>query len=514
MKKLTGRAIGGFLLSLLIIGVMVCVYAEPTGTDESVLASGDANLNISEPVIPDIPPMPKTTNQLIANTSFIEGNGNLTRFIEVNSTAGQLARGLLQVVGTNATSWKYILVSGNQSSMGYVVGHIIVDHAQAVIFNENATTPDNQVSDARVQLAGEIPGNMGFCSGEIMIEVIAHDNSSYSWINTNNEQGTLSHANKAYHVNLSAGSDASRDSDNSETQWSLTQKKTIPENIPMGLDRFVKSDINLIQGTMKTYESYAVCTPDGSLTVQNPSAENAGSINAHTYASEFPENKATNNRGSNEGLYLNDVVSMRYSAAALNSAEGIWAFGITSATANTDLEFSVIPAGERCKGPWVTARSDVELKGSPKRTGSDRVSIPITFDGWNEGSLVNGVYRISENYSAKGAMVLRSTEGGVYPADGDMPQAGVIANISAGKMDAQGASGISGSSSLMVDGKTGNTTTMAGSWIVTSPKGVPVSRWTEGLMPGASAYSSSSTMTGTKSIKEQAYWRNNLVDAS
>ncbi len=335
-------------------------------------------------------------------------------------------------------------------------------------------------------------------------------------ITTNSEQGTVAHLTRAYHVIGSNSSEPNTSHVPPGLEWTQTENKTMPKQ-SIFYDQYAGSYTYMEQGTMNQYESYASSGPSGATSIQMQDSGESRNLMTNTMGEGWSaDHVSVPGRGAYEELKAMNGTSIRHYEYSQFVNGNCSTVSETEATADGYLKYYIMPYGVSNEtSPWIYGYSDADMRGSPvKRGQSGRVAIPASFSGWSEGIVRDGIYTNAENYIAKGASVFRSCNGGKY-FDTDEPETGVLANITAGnEQTAKGAAGLNGMSVLSVDINDANTTTLNGRWIVTSPRGTPITRWVRAVMPGNSAYSASSSLTGMKNIKESAYYRPDMVDAS
>jgi hypothetical protein len=511
-SAMMGAGMGIICLLLICTGV----GAEQSG--DTLVAQADSTQELTG--LPEdldkaeIPPLPFSFEGLASGNSLVNGTGNLTKLVEVNASAGGYVFGLLQVVGTDNTHWEYEEVIMNTSDMSYAGGLLFVENADKILFEGHAITPDDLVAYAGVGLVDEKWKDAGPYSGQVAVITGIIQGDANAWIEARNEQGTITHLTRAYHV-IPCANTSSESHTPPGLEWNPDEDSTgISAHQPFCYDEYAGSFTNYEAGSTNGAFSYAICTPYQAYSTHFQDVKKIGFLQTNTMAAEWPaKNVGSQGRGVLEEVKVINGTSVSHQGQAIFSAGGIRAGGDTQATADSYIGVRVFPEGDETEPSWRLGYADTEVTGAATRRGdSGQVTVPASYDGWAEGIIRKGVYQTKERYTAKGAEISRTTAGGVF-VNRQNPVTGVMANITAGNAaNPRGTSGISGMAVLEVDGTADNATTLDGRWIVSSPQEIPITRWIEAVKPGSPAYSTTSTSTGTKNVKESAYYRSGTVN--
>lgn len=502
------------ILCLLLIGIGVS--AEQSGDMEPVQSDSSTELlELPETLAErETPPPPFTIEEVSAESSVINGTGNLSRLIEMNTSTGDYVFNLLQITGTENTYWEYMDYVQNSSGWSYAGGMLVVKNAEKILFEGHSITPDERVAYAGVGLVDHEWEQAGPYSGQLAVMTGVMDGSSVSIVESQDEVGTITHLTRAYHV-IPCDNASSVSHGVPGLEWNPDEDKTgISSHERFCYDKYAGSFSHYITGSTDGSYAYAVCTPYQAYSTQYQEVQKIGFLQSNTMVAEWPaKNIASQGSGILEELMVVNGTSVKHQGHASLIPDKMVARGMTQATADSSIHTRIMPEGDESEPSWRLGYADTEVTGGKHRRGVDGpVSIPASYDGWVEGLIDQGVYQTNERYGAKGAEVSRTTFGGVY-VDRQNPVTGVTANITAGTdANTKGACGITGMAILKVDGRSDNATSLDGRWIVSSPQGIPVTRWIEAVRPGTSAYSTTSTSTGTKNVKESAYYRSGTVN--
>lgn len=441
----------------------------------------------------------------------ISGNGTLDQSIMLNGTAGEKVAGILQVFGNDETSWSYQLISQNQSNAYMVIGVLQVKNAQAVIVQGQAVTPAKNVAFSGAELTGRKDEVSGTCSGNFEVSAIAIDNRTYSILQTSQETGSMYHLTRSYHYYYS-----NNQPQGPGVQFPVSDLKAL-ENITQPqaifyMDQVAQSRAVLDEGTMKSYFAYGLSAPSQAVTLQNPAAGDTQNLEVTTQAGGSTDPKLLNTTEVGERVHATGVSLLNHQGFAY------YAQGTGSAQGSTILHAD----GKMEKTSYIDNRhfptysggyTHLSASSSSKKEGSDRVSIPVTYEGWTQSGYFMGTSYLDESHTARGAVVKRTVNGGEFRED-EEPVYQVETESEVGSDTAQGASDITGSATLRYDGNHGNETSLSGRWILASPDGSAVQRAISATMPGAKAFDDSCTLSGPKYVNENAYYRNGMVDVS
>jgi len=500
-----------WVLSLLLISLLVCTYAGAAEMEDNESFFEKENLTRGAPDIPLSPQLPAGVNLTVPQDGMIIGNGTLDQSIMLNGTAGEKVAGILQVFGNDDTSWSYQLISQNQSDAFMVIGVLQVKNAQSVIVQGQSVTPAKNVAFSGAELSGLENTGPAKCSGNFEVAAIAIDNMTYSVLQTSEETGSMYHLTRSYHYyysnNLPQGPEVQFPVSDLKALDNITQPQAI-----FYMDQVAQSTAVLEEGTMDSYIAYGLSGPSQAISLQYPVAKEVQNLEISTRAAGSTDPVLLNSTEVGERIHATDVSFLNHQGSAL------YAQGTGSAQGSTILHAD----GKMEKTSYIDNRhfptysggyTHLSASSSSKKEGSDRVSIPVTYEGWTQAGYFMGTSYLDESHTARGAAVKRTVNGGEFRED-EEPVYQVETESEVGSDTAQGASDITGSATFRYDGNHGNETSLSGRWILTSPDGSAVQRVISATMPGAKAFDDSCTLSGPKYVNENAYYRNGMVDVS
>lgn len=519
MKQVVYRSSMVLIMLCALIGTGIATTGEDNGTEQ------DFQVTSQEMVFPgELETLANSTlleesDLLSSQIEYINGTGNLTKKIEVNNTAGERATGHLMIVGTNETSWMYEIRSGNATDKTFVWSQISVQQAQKVFFESNANNTAGQVAYAGIGLAKGGWDDAGPYSGTVMLFAAVDLEQSASRIETNGEEGSIIHLTQAYRetgdqsseLNISRMKQVSPDAD-----WNLSLPELKPPSDVMFYDQYAGSYLNLRHGKVFESQYYSVSGPNSAKADSIQNIGKAKEVVTNTIGEEWPEGHLrSKGSGSYEQFDGTEITTLMHRGKVVFKKGDSAALGESYATGNR-LRFLALSSGDQEANPLTAAYTQgMAESGTVPSTRSGQIPIPASYDGGVLVQNIGGSCKDTEKYTINGAYVKRKSDGGIYIDDADIPQTGVQAHISAGKQGSPpGSSRLQGQAILTVSGTAADPTTLEGRWIASSPASLPVSRSIQAIMPGYTASTSSTTVSGVKYISESGYYRSGMVDVS
>lgn len=499
------------MIGVLVAGAGAAVQGGEETTLNTSLAAEEIGLQ-AKPVLQEIPPMPDGLDAVQTDATGITGTGNLTKLIEVNNTAGEYAFELLQVTGTNATSWDYQAESANTTGNCYTWITARVTNAEKILLEGHAVTADLHVAYAGAGLSDPEWKEAGPYSGQLMIMTATRENMSSAWMIVENEQGTISHLTRSYHVINGTSSQSELSGLVPGIEWAPEKNETDQAEAVFFYDQYGGSYLHVNKGSTGLYHSFASSGSGGARAVQILSSGAGKSLVSNTLGEEWPSGDVHQaGRGSFEQFRATNATSVDHFGQALFTKGNFGANGASKGTAES-LDYQVSPSDSKREPVFAAGYAGGMAMGITQRGG--RISIPASYDGWMSAVSKNNHTTLYEQTTSSGAYLERYAEGGIYDRVTGTAMTGVLSTISSGKKTgATTPSQLNGILRCDIDQTAANATTLEGRWMVTSDQGSPLARLTRAVMPGRSAYSTAETFTGSKYVKERAYYRDGMVDA-
>ena len=503
------------LILMIIVGILFLttgVSAIPQD-DYKSFNSSQAAMEIGLPVKPalhEIPKIPQTLDLKNQEATLINGTGNLSKLVEVNNTAGGYAFVQLEIEGTDTTHWSYQIQSANTTEGCVALATVQVENADKILLQGHAISPNLDVAYGGVGLSDDQWEKAGKYSGMVTVGSDTSKTGTVAIVNGNDEKGSIEHICRSYHlVNNTDSGSSTQKVPGLEWNPGIGIQNASAENLH--LDKYSGDFASLDHGGIRSYYGYAISQAEITFSYHQMTGGYGKTCNIYTYAARWPfENTDILGNYSAEGILADDVISLDHTGQAIIIEDNFGTFGETKCSAGF-INYVMTPITNMMDSLYYGGDIAGSAKASTPLQGTNKSSIPATFEGWITGIFNENVGTLYENYQLSGATVNRIVEGGAF--NQQSLQTGVTSNITSGKDTKEtSTSRINGVSKLIIDLNTGNTTTLDGRWMVDSPTGSPVTRYEGAVMPGTTAYSSSQTLSGSKYVKDTAYYRSGTVD--
>jgi len=462
------------------------------------------------PVFQETRAIPKTLNMSNQKASLINGTGNLSKLVEVNNSVGGYAFVELEIVGTDTTNWSYLLESSNTSSECVASGTVQVENADKILLQGHAISRDQDVAYGGTGLPDELWSDAGRYSGKIGIEVQTDAYGTVALVTGDHESGSIDHLCRSYHPIESNSSDVSAPGVPG-LEWNPAGDVRNESPAIFHYDHYAGDFLWVDHGTIENYLGYAISGDNTSFGRHQIIGGSGTTIKVNSYGEEWPiENMNVHGNQSLVEVVAHDVTSFFHAGSAIYDKNLFGAYGMTKGTGRS-ISYKISPQTNP-DDPFVYAGfAEGSTEASAVQQGTNKSAIPATMDGWMMGEFVDNKAILSEDILLSGATAERKAEGGTY--NQHSVETGVNSNISAGKpKNSVSTSRINGVSKMVIDFTDANATSLDGRWMVDSVQDSPVSRSVEAVMPGRSAYISSKTYSGSRYIKDGAYYRSGTVD--
>jgi len=505
-----------FVIGLIIIGTLLLISEISAELQEGNISfnSSQAAMEVGLPVKPMFHEgitIPQSLDNMDLKASYINGTGNLTKQLEVNNSAGEYSFVQLIVVGTDATSWTYTIQGNNATNNCYTSATVQVQNADQILLQGHAISKDRFVAYAGAGLQDTDWNDAGRYSGIIRISTETGEDGTLAIITGNNETGSIDHLCRSYHEIYRNCSELSTNAVPG-LEWSPDSNYVHELPSIFCYDQYAGDFASVSHGGLKKYYGYAISYNNESYSYHNMAGGSGKVITVNTYGEQWPPgNMNMPGNGSYEQVRGTDVTSFDHLGEAIffNKLHG--AYGETKATAG-NLDYRISPTTNKHDPMSATGYVWGSTQASTPQSGTNKSAIPATMNGWLLGEFVDNTGLIYEGYQLSGATVNRNVQGGIFSSNSDF-QTGVSGNITAGRSDKSAStSRINGASKWIIDLSDENATTLDGRWMVDSVGGSPVSRSELAAKPGTSAYISSKTYSGSKYIKDGAYYKSGNVD--
>ncbi len=150
-----------FRTVLLIIMLLLCMCIFSCPADEP------ENLSLFDPATFALPGPDFTKQDSLSsfdlssggNVTTISGTGSVFEQIRVNSTTGDYSESYLDIEGTDETSWRYSLYSGNDTPYYYTAIELVVTDATYLMLLTRGITTDGDVAESYFYGFDNISGN-------------------------------------------------------------------------------------------------------------------------------------------------------------------------------------------------------------------------------------------------------------------------------------------------------------------------------------------------------------------
>lgn len=503
------------LILMIIVGILFLttgVSAIPQ-EDYKSFNSSQAAMEIGLPVkitLHEIPKIPQTLDLKNQEITLINGTGNLSKLVEVNNTAGGYAFVQLEIEGTDTTHWSYQVQSNNATNDCFALATVQVENADKILLQGHAISPNLDVAYGGVGLSDDQWEKSGKYSGTVTVGSETSKVDTVAIVTGDDEKGSIEHICRSYHlVNNTDSRPSMQEVPGLEWNPTIGIQNVSAENLHF--DKISGDFASLDHGGIKSYYGYAICDADIAFSYHQMTGGYGKTCTINTYAIQWPlENTNMPGNYSAEGIQADDVISLDHMGQAIIIGNNFGTYGATKCSAGS-INYEMSPTKNLLDPLYFSGYVTGSATASTPLQGTNKSSIPATFDGWITGIFNDNVGTLYENYQLSGATVNRIIDGGAF--NQESLETGVTSNITSGKDTKEtSTSRINGVSKLVIDQNTGNTTTLDGRWMVDSPTGSPVTRYEGAVMPGTTAYSSSQTLSGSKYIKDAAYYRSGTVD--
>ncbi len=462
------------------------------------------------PMFQETRAIPKTLDMSNQKASLINGTGNLTKLVEVNNSAGAYAFVELKIVGTDTTNWSYLLQSSNTSDGCVASGIVQVENADKILLQGHAISRDQYVAYAGTGLPDELWSDAGRYSGNIGIEVQTDEYGTVALVTGDNEIGSIDHLCRSYHTIEPNSSEVSAPGVPG-LEWNPSGGVRNESPAIFHYDHYAGDFLWVDHGTIGNYYGYAISGDNESFGHHQLREGSGTTIRVNSYGEEWPtENMNVHGNQSMEEVVAQDVTSLDHTGAAIYNKNLFGAYGLTKGTGKS-ISYKISPQTNPDDPFAYLEFAEGWTEASAVQQGTNKSAIPATMDGWVLGEFADNTAILSEDILLSGATTQRKAEGGTY--NQHSVETGVNSNITAGKpRNSMSTSRINGVSKMVIDFTDANATSLDGRWMVDSVQGSPVSRSVEAVMPGRSAYISSNTYSGSRYIKDGAYYKSGSVD--
>ncbi|WP_319578291.1 hypothetical protein [uncultured Methanospirillum sp.] len=508
----TRRYVLGFIL-IVTLCMAQGVIAELHESNIS-FNSSQAAMEVGLPVKPmfhEAMTIPQPLDLMSQKASYINGTGNLTKLVEFNNSAGEYSFAQLIIKGTDATSWSYTIQGSNATNDCYASALVQVQNADQILLQGHSISKDRFIAYAGAGLQDTDWNDAGRYSGTIRISTETGEDGTLAIITGSNETGSIDHLCRSYHEIYRNCSELSTN-EVPGLEWSPDTNYVREFPSIFCYDQYAGDFASVSHGGLKKYSGYAISYNNESYSYHNMAGGSGKAITVNTYGEQWPPgNMNMPGNGSYEQVRGTDVTSFDHLGEAIffNKLHG--AYGETEATAG-NLDYRISPTTNKHDPMSATGYVWGSTQASTPQSGTNKSAIPATMNGWLLGEFVGNTGLIYEGYQLSGVTVNRNVQGGIFSSNSDF-QTGVSGNITAGRSDkSTSVSRIDGASKWTIDLSDDNATTLDGRWMVDSMQGSPVSRSELAIKPGTSAYISSKTYSGSKYIKDRAYYKSGTVD--
>ncbi len=504
-----------YVIGLLLFGILFLssgTYAEPQNENISFNSSQAAlDVGLSVPsMFQETRAIPMTIDMNNQKASFVNGTGNLSKLVEVNNSAGGYAFVELEIVGTDTTNWSYQLQSSNTSNGCAASGMVQVENADKILLQGHAISRDQYVAYAGTGLPDELWSDAGRYSGNIGIEVETDTYGTIALVTGDNEIGSIDHLCRSYHI-IEPNSSEETAPGVPGIEWNPAGDVRNESPAIFHYDHYAGDFVWLDHGRIGNYYGYAISGDNESFGHHQLLGGSGTTIRVNSFGEEWPiENMNVHGNQTLEEVVGHDVTSLDHTGAAVYSKDLFGAYGQTKGTGRS-ISYVICPQTNPDDPFAYLEFAEGSTEASAVQQGTNKSAIPATMDGWVLGEFIDNTAILSENILLSGATTERKAEGGTY--NQHSIETGVTSNISAGKPEKSvSTSRINGVSKMMIDLANANATSLDGRWMVDSVQGSPVSRSVEAVMPGRSAHISSNTYSGSRYIKDAAYYKSGSVD--
>ncbi len=505
-----------FVIGLILIGTFLLFPGTSAELEAGNISfnSSQAAMEVGLPANPlfheGITPL-YSLDSLDSKSAYINGTGNLTKLVEVNNSAGEYSFIHLSIVGTDTTNWSYTILGNNATNDCYTTAFVQVQNAEKILLEGHAISKDRVVGYAGAGLPDTEWNDAGRYSGTIRIRTETGHDGTMATITGTNETGTIDHICRSYHE-IYRNCSVLSDNQVPGIEWNRNENDV--KDLPgiFCYDQYAGGLASVSHGGMKDYFGYAISYENESFSYHTISDGFGKTIVVNTYGKQWPDEKLNmTGNVSYEQVRGTDVTSFDHLGEAIYFNKLHGAYGETKAKAGR-LDYRISPTTNKDDPFSATGYVWGSAESSAPQAGTNKSAIPATMEGWMLGEFEGNTGLIYEDYQVSGATVNRNFQGGIFSSNSDL-QTGVSGNITAGRSDrSTSVSRIDGASKWRIDLSEENTTTLEGRWMVDSMQGSPISRSEQAVMPGTSAYISSKTYSGSKYIKDGAYYKTGSVD--